>query len=85
VSEVVASGAADAVCIASLVHYHYARHTEFDARNFQHEGNVEHLQRQGGFGRIEEAPLPDIKAHLLAQGIDCRRAIAPALTGAERA
>jgi cyclase len=83
--DVIARGAADAVCVASVVHYHYARHATFDARDFQHEGNVEHLRRRGGFGNIEEATLSDIKAHLLARGIGCRRPEARSLTGAERA
>jgi cyclase len=85
VSDVVARGAADAVCVASLVHYHYARQTPFDASSFQREGNVEHLRRRGGFTRIEDAALPDIKEHLLAHGIGCRWPVAPSLAGAERA
>jgi cyclase len=85
VSDVIARGAADAVCVASLLHYHYARHAAFDARDFEHEGNVEHLRRRAGFGNIEEATLSDIKEHLRARGIGCRWSEARSLAGAERA
>ena len=85
VSDVIARGAADAVCVASLLHYHYARQAPFDAGNFQHEGNVEHLRRRAGFGNVEEATLADIKEHLLAQGIGCRRPETQSLTAVERA
>ena len=85
VYDVIARGGADAVCVASLLHYHGARHAAFDAQDFQREGNVEHLRRGAGFGNVEEATLLDIKEHLLAHGIGCRRAEARSLTRVERA
>lgn len=71
VSEVVTRGKADAVCLASLLHYHVIRHID-RGDDFSAEGNTEYLKSQRGFGRIREATLPALKAHLLQCGILCR-------------
>lgn len=71
VSDVIAHGCADAVCVASVVHYdvlkRYGRE-HGDSR----EGNLEYLKTARGFSKVQEASLPDIKAHLLERGIPCR-------------
>lgn len=83
VREAIDEGRADAVCVASLLHYHYFTHTDYDERDFRGEGNVEHLRRKGGFANIEAAALPDIKEHLSAHGVGCRWPQQGYLTGAE--
>ncbi|HEU5263966.1 MAG TPA: imidazole glycerol phosphate synthase cyclase subunit [Gaiellaceae bacterium] len=82
VYEAVVEGRADAVSLASLLHYHYCKHNEYDECDFQKEGNVEHLRRKGGFGNVEEATLPETKEYLLARGIGCRWPAQACLSGA---
>jgi len=82
VHEAIVEGGADAVCVASLLHYHYFRHDAYDESEFRQEGNVEHLRRKGGFTNIEEASLPVIKEHLAARGVGCRRPPQACLTEA---
>ncbi len=85
VYEAIVEGCADAVCVASLLHYHYFKHNDYAESDFQTEGNVEHLRRKGGFANIEEATLPEIKEYLVAHGIGCRWPPQARLTGAETA
>ncbi len=72
IREVIREGSADAVCVASLLHYHYLTRNEYNESDFQSEGNIEHLRRTGSFTRIEGVTLPAIKEHLMARGVDCR-------------
>lgn len=72
IREVITGGSADAVCIASILHYSYSRQNDYDDDDFKSEGNIEHLRRKGGLANIQETTLPQIKEHLLACGIDCR-------------
>lgn len=73
VHEVVAEAHADAVCVASILHYHAVRQWGI-AGDFSDEGNVEHLRRQTGFSKIQETTLSEMKTALLAHGIPCRSA-----------
>ena len=71
VSDVVAEGKADAVCLASLLHYHFIEH-DANSDDFSDEGNIEYLKSRHGFSNIRAASLPEIKRHLAGQGIPCR-------------
>jgi cyclase len=71
VTDVICQGHADAVCLASLLHYNVLRHGAA-GEDFSAEGNVEHLKTRRGFSRIQDTTLPAIKGELLAQGIACR-------------
>ncbi|MFQ5801303.1 MAG: imidazole glycerol phosphate synthase subunit HisF [Candidatus Methylomirabilales bacterium] len=71
VYDVVAQGKADAVCLASILHYNFIRCHEFKD-DFSEEGNIEHLKTRRGFSRIEDATLAEIKTYLLEHGIGCR-------------
>lgn len=82
VHDAVVAGRADAVCVASLLHYHYFKQKDYDESDFRGEGNVEHLRRRGGFGHIEEVTLPEIKEYLVARGIGCRWPQGACLPGA---
>ena len=78
VSQVIQEGKADAVSIASLLHYNVVRQQQYADDQFEMEGNVEFLQgRRGGtgFSKIQEITLPELKDHLAEQGIDVRQQI----------
>jgi cyclase len=73
--EVITQGKADAVSVASILHYHYIKRHEYGEDDFTREGNVEFLQgRRGnrGFSKIQDTTLQDIKARLTEHGIKCR-------------
>ena len=71
ISDVVGKGKANAVCLASILHYHAIRHLEC-RDDFSNEGNTEYLKTSRGFSKIHAATLPEIKASLLQHGIECR-------------
>ena len=72
VREGIVEGHADAVCLASVLHYRYFKQNEYNDRDFDSEGNIEYLRRKGGFRNINGATMPEIKKNLLAHGILCR-------------
>lgn len=74
VEEVILAGRADAVSLASVLHYSAIRHSDFSGRDFSGEGNVEFLRRKAAFSKIAGVTLPEIKAHLAAKGVPCRGA-----------
>jgi len=74
VREVVTEGHADAVCVASLLHYHAVKQWGL-AGDFSEEGNIEHLKRRRGFSNIQDSTPPELKSALLAHGIPCRSAV----------
>jgi len=69
--DVVERGKADAVCLASMLHYTFVKCHE-GSDDFSQEGNIEYLKTRKGFFRIQDATLAEIKTHLLARGIECR-------------
>lgn len=68
---VVQQGSADAICIASILHYHYYL-KKLPVYLRENEGNMEFLKRGQRFGLIQSSSLPDLKAQLVRNGIDCR-------------
>ncbi|MBI3021812.1 MAG: imidazole glycerol phosphate synthase subunit HisF [Candidatus Omnitrophica bacterium] len=75
VYEVITQGKADAVCLASILHYGVVRNLPPSERDVAEEGNTAYLRSGKGFSRVEEATLPDIKAYLLERRIFCRGAL----------
>ncbi|MBI4280134.1 MAG: imidazole glycerol phosphate synthase subunit HisF [Armatimonadetes bacterium] len=71
VTRVVKEGKADAVCLASILHYRAVRLHDF-AAEIRGEGNVEYLKARRGFSKIQDTTLPDVKKYLTEQGIACR-------------
>lgn len=66
-------GAADAVSMASILHYNVIRHADYSRGEFAAEGNIEFLKRGSeGFSRIEDVTLAQIKQTLCNSGVDCR-------------
>lgn len=74
VYEVIARGKADAVCLASILHYNYIR-CDDHADDFSEEGNIEYLKTRRRFSKIQDVAVSEIKAYLLEQGIACRPAV----------
>src|SRR3989442_7088576 len=71
VSEVAVGAKAEAICLASLLHYHVVKERQF-SDDVDPAINVAHLRVGKGFSRIEDATLPAVKRHLLERGVDCR-------------
>lgn len=72
VRDVVDEGKADAVCVASILHYGSLNACAGDDDNFADEGNTVFLQSKASFGRVQSLSLPELKQYLKDQGIDCR-------------
>lgn len=74
VVNVVQRGAADAACVASILHYDCLQTI---ARNddYSMEGNVEFLKSAQPFGRVEPTGVPALKAALASAQIPCRPAL----------
>lgn len=70
--DVVRDGHADAVSLASVLHYNRLRHGRDEDADFAAEGNTEFLKRGGSFTRIQDASLCDIKRVMHEAGIECR-------------
>lgn len=73
VSDVIEEGHADAVAVASLLHYHLVKTLPHDSDAFTAEGNIEFLRKGGGAsGKVEGCGLAELKKHLEGRGIDVR-------------
>ncbi len=71
VYDVVAQGQADAVCLASLLHYGVVRTLQEPAVRVG-EGNTEYLKTRQGFSNIQDTTVRELKTFLAAQGVPCR-------------
>lgn len=72
VRDVVVDGRADAVCVASCLHYEFLKTYDALAEAYSGEGNTEFLKKQRGFSKVKEFSLPTLKRFLSSGGIDCR-------------
>ncbi|MBU1611670.1 MAG: imidazole glycerol phosphate synthase subunit HisF, partial [Proteobacteria bacterium] len=72
VFDVIDQGRAEAVALASILHYDCIRSCQNADKDYKAEGNIEFLKKGAGFSKIQDTPLPEIKAHLRALGVDCR-------------
>ncbi len=71
VSAAATAGEAQAVCLASMLHYGVVR--EWGLRDsFDPSVNTDHLEQRRGFGRITESSIPAVKAYLASHGVECR-------------
>jgi len=71
VAKVINEGKADAVSMASILHYDHVSKHKFEVNN-KDEGNIEFLKSGKRFGKIKPAGLKDIKGYLTSVGINCR-------------
>jgi len=71
ISEVIKEGCADAVSMASILHYKFARknHTEM---NCFLEGNMDFLNNSQEHPIMDGTTIPEIKRHMIDCGIPCR-------------
>ena len=72
VYEVIAEGKADAVSIASILHYGHVKRGMSSNGDFSKEGNTEFLRLGKDFSKVQKTTLPALKAYLLQQGVECR-------------
>lgn len=72
VREVIVDAEADAVCVASCLHYEFLKHYDALAESYGREGNTEFLKKQRAFTKIKEFSLADLKRFLDESGIECR-------------
>ena len=73
--EVIKEGKADAVSMASLLHYYLVENAKFNpnAEAFKDEGNVSFLTNSGGrFHNFKVTTIKEIKRKLSESGIPCR-------------
>lgn len=68
---VIAEGKADAVSLASILHYHCMKYLPID-NDYSREGNTEFLRRGTGFSKIQDASLLEIKTYLAERSVACR-------------
>ena len=71
ISDVVTEGKADAVCVASMLHYYFVQLCA-QTDDFSHEGNTEYLKARRGFSKVQAASLSAIKTPLHERGVCCR-------------
>ena len=71
VYDVVREGRADAVCLASMLHYGMDQQP-LDEQDFRGEGNIEFLKSARAFTKIPGVSLRGIKAFLAEKGVPCR-------------
>ena len=74
IQEVISEGKADAVSVASVLHYQCFDRFQYDDDEFSGEGNIEFLRGRTRSSRIQGLMLQDIKEYLIDHGIDCRPA-----------
>ncbi|MBW3546207.1 MAG: imidazole glycerol phosphate synthase cyclase subunit [Bacteroidetes bacterium] len=71
VAKVITNGFADAVTIASILHYDYLKNNQSNSAS-ELEGNVEFLKAKRSFHKFETTGLPELKKYLCEQDISCR-------------
>lgn len=71
VVQAVEQGRADAVCVASMLHYDTVQREEVRG-DFSQEGNVEYLMSRRAFSRVRPASLPELREALRARGFPGR-------------
>lgn len=74
VAEAVLESKADAVVVASILHYDYISNHDVDY-NVGEEGNVAFLESGKQFSKIRTADLSGIKKHLRSNNIACREVV----------
>ena len=70
VRDAIVTGQADAVALASLLHYAFAPLA--DNGDAQSEGNNEFIRRQARWSKVQSQSLTEVKKELWLSGVDCR-------------
>ncbi len=82
IKQIIIEGEADAVSVASMLHYGLIKKQAVRNELYAEEGNIEYLKSGRGFSKIKTATLPEIKSYLFTQGIACRQPGASELVNA---
>lgn len=72
ISQVINSASADAVAVASMLHYSFARSNEAMGKEYVTEGNIDYLSSGRDFKNVNPVTIGEIKEHLLMESIECR-------------
>jgi imidazole glycerol-phosphate synthase subunit HisF len=72
VYDVISQGKADAIALASILHYNFIKYNSANDEDYALEGNIEFLKRGKSFSKIKDVNLAEIKLYLSEHGIDCR-------------
>ncbi len=72
VAEVIEQGHADAVGMASLLHYEFIRTFDMLEKDYSKEGNIDYLKSGRSFSKIAPSSMAEIKELLAQKGMDCR-------------
>lgn len=71
ISQVISEGKADAVAVASILHYDFIKNNDVEIDTL-YEGNIEFLKSGKSFSKIKPANLYSIKDFLYKKGYQCR-------------
>jgi len=71
IRSVVQEGKADAVAVASMLHYGLTGNGCISSA-YKAEGNIEFLKSGRGFSKVDVATISDIKEHLMGANVPCR-------------
>lgn len=69
--QVITEGGADAVIVASMLHYDFIKSHIFKA-DFKEEGNIEFLKKGVQFSKIKPTSIAEIKKYLKNKGVSIR-------------
>lgn len=72
IRDVIVNGKADAVSMASILHYHCVKTGSLEEDKFSKEGNIEFLRRGGQFKQVQPTNIERIKQYHIDKGIPCR-------------
>lgn len=72
VQEVIDDGRADAVCLASCLHYQCIEAHQNSLDDFAAEGNTEFLKRGRVFSKVQGFTIPELKQQLIGEAVACR-------------
>ena len=75
VNDVITEGKADAVSLASILHYNFVKQYKTDD-DFSGEGNTEYLRNRSAFSKIQDTTIVGIKENLTQNGLECRYQVA---------
>jgi imidazole glycerol-phosphate synthase subunit HisF len=72
IKEAIVNGKADAVSLASILHYDFVQHKTIDEGAYFVEGNLEYIMSGRTFSKIKPASLQQVKSFLLEHRMPCR-------------
>lgn len=73
IAAVIQKGKADAVSLASIIHYALVSKFKETSFSFKDEGNIEFLKSGRQYTRSNSTDLPEIKSFLFNKGFSCRK------------